>query len=162
MVDQSTIDFEEKFTSNEFVAFMNNFKQSKDKQQMEDEEIKMDELIEESKDNCSIEQYMCDDCDKVFDELSELFAHHIHVHEHKNEKISFDCANCYMSFPKHFLFMKHLKHDQKKEENNMGNKSVFQESEKDSYYKCDSCGKSFSEARSLKKHFHIGPQRIHM
>ena len=108
----STIDFKTEFTSNQFVAFMNNFKQIQ-KEQMEDEKI--NEKEEESE-YCSNEQYLCDDCDKVFDESSKLFAHHIQYHEHRNEQISYDCANCYRSFPKHFLFMKHIKYIQKEEE----------------------------------------------
>ena len=67
-------------------------------------------LEEANPDNCSIEQYLCESCDKVFHEFEKLLLHHRQFHHaDQEEEISYDCANCYQSFPKHSLFLEHIK-----------------------------------------------------
>ena len=63
---------------------------------------------------CSIKEYICDGCDIVFCESDKLLLHYLQHHDLKDEEITFDCANCYKSFPEQLLFAKHLKQiDQK-------------------------------------------------
>ena len=57
--------------------------------------------------SCTLEEYLCDSCDIVFRDSKTFLIHFLQ--NHQQEEISYDCANCYESFPQHTLFLKHVK-----------------------------------------------------
>ena len=57
--------------------------------------------------SCTLEEYLCDSCDIVFHDPKNFLIHFLQ--NHQQEEISYDCANCYESFPQHTLFLKHVK-----------------------------------------------------
>ena len=59
-------------------------------------------------DNCNFEEYLCDTCDKIFNEVSIFLTHCIKDHGFPTEEISYDCGNCYKSFANISLYRKHL------------------------------------------------------
>ena len=106
--------------------------------------------------NCISEKYLCDTCDKIFNESDNFLTHSVNEHGFKAEEISYDCGSCYKSFAKIALFRKHIKMISKKENIFVNNyefpniKGAVQQRSIHSK-KCEICGKSLN-AQYLKIH----------
>ena len=68
---------------------------------------------------CTIEKYICDDCDIVFYKSEKFVSHYQKYHDSKEEEITYDCANCFKSFQQHSLFVTHLKEISQKDGDKM-------------------------------------------
>ena len=109
---------------------------------------------------CKNTRYLCDNCDKIFNSISQFTIHHIHKHGHEKDEISLDCANCYQSFTDQFHFEKHLVHAenslQKNDENNLNSLNIvdtFHELKVN--YFCELCQRTFESKDLLNEHTYL-------
>ena len=72
------------------------------------EESKSDIWNSEMKKYCDTEMYLCDICNNVFKDVYQLINHNVLEHGLQENKITYDCANCYRSFKERLLFKEHL------------------------------------------------------
>ena len=114
--------------------------------------------IVEDKDYLS--QYLCETCDKTFNDSEIFITHSVREHGFQVEEISYDCSMCNKSFKNLSLFTNHIKIMPKIEngalvqEKHHGNSSEALKKHIYKDHKCESCGKSFSGAQYLKKHMY--------
>ena len=111
-------------------------------------------MQDDETENCISEDYLCDTCDKIFNESDHFLTHSVKEHGFQAEELGYDCGNCFKSFAKISLFRKHLKIISKKENILVSNYEVAVAVKADVQQhskKCEICGKTLS-AQYLKVH----------